>query len=53
MKRARTKIVRAKRSPKRDQGMGEIPMPLVWGALGVAVIAPIVYFWPERQVRMV
>jgi hypothetical protein len=34
-------------------GLGSIPVPVVWGALGVSVLAAVVYLWPRREVRMV
>jgi hypothetical protein len=42
------------RPARRAQpGLGAIPAPVVWGALGVSALAAVVYFWPKREVRMV
>jgi len=46
--------------PKQDwfsnksvfDGLGSMPAPVVWGALGIAALAAVLYVWPERKVRM-
>jgi hypothetical protein len=43
----------AKRSNYTQAALGSIPSPIIWGALGIAAISAVLYFWPERKVRMI
>jgi hypothetical protein len=43
----------ARPARRAQPGLGSIPVPVVWGALGISALAVVAYFWPKREVRIV